>query len=780
MKFGIKKILWLLLFIICTASRSNISAVASSTQAPATTPPNILFIIVDTLRPDHTTPYGYSRDTTPNLNALVARKGARFADVTSVAPWTSPAISSLLTGQIENSYGVNWQHEDASIPASVKTLASYLREGGYATAGFASAVMPSRKGFGQGFDKYQDQFDAPPGRWDAVRAAQINQAALGWLQNDWLPSAESSKPLFLMLHYFDPHSWYDPPAPYNTLYDPTYTGTVTSEVFELGKPVMSGELKPTLRDTEHLLALYDGEIAYWDSQLGQLWNELDTLHLLDNTVVVVVADHGEMFGEHDKWLHRTSLYEETLRVPLLIRYTDVISAGLVISTPIQSMDIMPTLLDLAQQPIPTKLDALNLQPLLNGVVPTQDRLILSKIDAVTDTAHSAYWLNPHFDLRSVRQNEQKLINKPEDPTADELYSVNPSSLYETENLLAQQSSLAEVLRWQLYQRLEEGAMLSGKVADIYGNEIGNVGLWLNDRESGTTATSGVYTIEHVPPQSYLMMPVLPGFSFWPPTQTVSIITAHVEQNFVALGAAVSTTVVPTQATRLVYSDTLDLPTRIELPTAAFTESVGLVFAPRIVSGPSGFHALGPAFELRAMQQDMPMELPPNQPFTITLTYSDLLFAQPEDEHKAGLYWLHNGDWVRAEQSCPLLTAPRQDLSTNRLIVAVCQLGEFALMQPNHRIYLPAIQSTGGTMPLASDPVVEICFGENGCSIQTTLQQAFDEAMRFPDQPVMINLPPGIYSNWSSALTVQQKQWTNNCNEASYVTSFLLSKRNAPT
>jgi len=114
----------------------------------------------------------------------------------------------------------------------------------------------------------------------------------------------------LYLYYFDPHVWYNPPAPYDTLYDATYTGTLTADVYQDSRPVVEGNLILTPRDIEHLIALYDGSITYWDTHFGEMMAFLDSMGLLANSIVILTSDHGEMFGEHGLWAHRGSLYEE--------------------------------------------------------------------------------------------------------------------------------------------------------------------------------------------------------------------------------------------------------------------------------------------------------------------------------------------------------------------------------------------------------------------------------------------------------------------------------------
>ncbi|MEJ5310788.1 MAG: sulfatase-like hydrolase/transferase [Anaerolineae bacterium] len=256
--------------------------VQAESHSPVVTQPNIILVVVDSLRADHVSAYGYGRQTTPYLDAWVAAEGARFADATTTAAWTSPANAATFTGIRSARLGLRWDTPGTVLPADVHTLAEYLHDAGYYTVGFVHSVIGTSLGFAQGFDLYRSSWPTEPGRWDKVSAQQINEGMTSWLGETWIP-LQSQQPLFLLLYYFDPHTWYEPPSPYNTLYDATYTGALTGEVFQHGKDVLSGQIVPSPRDTEHLIALYDGEITYWDTQFGQLMQHLQSSQILQQT-----------------------------------------------------------------------------------------------------------------------------------------------------------------------------------------------------------------------------------------------------------------------------------------------------------------------------------------------------------------------------------------------------------------------------------------------------------------------------------------------------------------
>jgi arylsulfatase A-like enzyme len=240
--------------------------------------------------------------------------------------------------------------------------------------------------------------------------------------------------------------WYDPPAPFDTLFDADYAGNFDGSVYKDGEDVVSGNIVPSERDVEHLLALYDGEIAYWDAEFGQLMGRFRDAGILDNTLIIVTADHGELFGEHGEWTHGNALYEEVIRVPLVMRYTSVIAPGTVIDMPVQNMDLMPTILDYAGLSIPAGLNSISLRPFVSGQAAAVARDVYSELDGITDPQNSFFWLAPRDDLRSIQQDEWKLIHHVRDPASDELFVLQGSSPFEHENVAQLEADRAATMR----------------------------------------------------------------------------------------------------------------------------------------------------------------------------------------------------------------------------------------------------------------------------------------------------------------------------------------------
>jgi arylsulfatase A-like enzyme len=309
--------------------------------------PNVLLISIDSLRADHLGCYGYERDTSPVLDSLAA-EGVRFATALSPTSWTLPAHATLFTGLPPEGHGLRF--DARALTPEAHCLAEVFQDAGYATAAFVGGpFLRKMYGFDQGFDVYDDQ--------TVVRSFRESQTgatspALVGLTSDWLDGRQASEddaPFFVFLHLWDVHFDYTPPAPYDTLFDPDYDGDISAVDFELGQHIHRN-MDPA--DLAHIVALYDGEIRYTDEWVGRLLEHLKALGQLDDTIVVVTSDHGEEFFEHGVKGHRKNLYDESLLVPLLIRYPSLVPAGRVVREQVRLMDVPVTLAALAGVPLP--------------------------------------------------------------------------------------------------------------------------------------------------------------------------------------------------------------------------------------------------------------------------------------------------------------------------------------------------------------------------------------------------------------------------------------------
>jgi arylsulfatase A-like enzyme len=403
--------------------------------------PNILLVSIDSLRADHLQCYGYERDTSPNLDALGA-EGVRFETALSPTSWTLPAHLTMLTSLPPEEHGVNadnrWMRGDLVF------LAEVLKEKGFHTAGFVSGPYLKRPyGFSQGFDHYDD-FSIKQtnfkGNHEGTTSDKLIQLVDTWLSER--VQSNDGKPFFIFLHMWDVHYDYTPPPPYDSMFDPDYQGSISWKNFEHNPAVCR---TMDTRDLEHLISRYDGEIRYTDHHLGRLFQRLESLGLKDNTIVAVTSDHGDEFFDHQRKGHRKSLYEESLRVPLLIRYPERIGPGLVVREPAQLMDIAPTLLSLAGLEIPERFGTAtpkhpyaerDLTPLLlertaEGIVPS-----VPCFGELEDK------------LAGIRREKHKLILNLEDPTKLELYDLE-SDPQEQTNLMTLNPEIAEELQLEL-------------------------------------------------------------------------------------------------------------------------------------------------------------------------------------------------------------------------------------------------------------------------------------------------------------------------------------------
>jgi arylsulfatase A-like enzyme len=334
--------------------------------------PNVLLLVLDTVRAKNLGLYGYGRDTTPRL-ARLASKGVKFADARSAAPWTLPSHATMFTGRWPSEL---FDYPEQRLDASVPTLAEYLGRNGYSTAGFVANTFYCNAGFGlaRGFDHYEDFYDTfdtsageilrhselgrrlvelvgeeeairPDGRKDADR---INGDFLDWL------STRRGRPFFAFLNYTDAHAPYLPPATSDLHFGLRPT---TPADFRLLMDWQKLKEPPTdPRAIELARDAYDDCIAGLDAALGRLFDELGRRGVLDNTLVIVTSDHGEEIGEHQLVGHGRSLYREELHVPLLVVKPGRVPSGRVVAEPVSLRDLPATIVDLlglsGRSPIP--------------------------------------------------------------------------------------------------------------------------------------------------------------------------------------------------------------------------------------------------------------------------------------------------------------------------------------------------------------------------------------------------------------------------------------------
>ena len=317
--------------------------------------PNLLVVVLDCTRADHLSCYGYGRETSPFLDSLAGR-GTRFANMVSSAPWTLPSHASLFTATYSASHGATDEHRYLS--ARFPTLAELLAAAGYETAAFcANPWVSPETGFGRGFSHFftnrprhfaarpvvvaRKAFDLLRGRRDSG-SFRTNRAVARWLGH-----VDPARPFFAFVHYNETHLKFHPPAAFRRPFlEPSDSRSRIRGLNQDCNAFIAGEVEMTEDDFRLLTALYDGELRFADSRLRELSAVLDEAGRLEDTVVVVTADHGENLGEHGLMSHKFCVYETLLRVPLIIAGPGV-PAGKVSSELVQNIDIAPTLAGMA-------------------------------------------------------------------------------------------------------------------------------------------------------------------------------------------------------------------------------------------------------------------------------------------------------------------------------------------------------------------------------------------------------------------------------------------------
>ncbi len=360
--------------------------------------PNILLIVIDTLAADHMSCYGYHRDTSPVMDSL-AFSGKIWLNMQAQAPWTLPAMASILTGLTVKTHGCRHIGSMSyGVDPKLPTLATILLEEGYRTAAFVNIGCLYEDNYGMSKDFEHLCFHEE----GHGRARITVDSLLTWFDGD-----SHEEPFFVFFHLFDPHLPYDPPEGFDTCYEPRGASGITE-----WRQNALDEWYPT--QAAHLLNLYDGEIKWTDSQLGRMFAGLRERELTDNLIIILTADHGEEFLQHGDWGHGNNLYQNALHVPLIITGPGI-PGGTYDSITVGQMDILPTILTFAGIPVPERIEGLN----LFGEIP-HDRPVYSS-GVFSDSA-----------IAAVVSERDKVIWSPVDDS---------SEMFDLENDLAEMNRL---------------------------------------------------------------------------------------------------------------------------------------------------------------------------------------------------------------------------------------------------------------------------------------------------------------------------------------------------
>src|SRR3981189_137823 len=419
------KIIFVLIFVgvllLGTSAWGQPSGQTSARKpSPRTSLPDVYLITIDTLRADHVGCYGYKQIETPALDSLAA-DGVRFENAFSHSPITNTSHTSILTGVLPSAHGVT----DFGVPLSPQhtTWAQLHKKKGYQTAAFIGAVILDSSTLGAGLDRGFDFYDNFPAKTDSKnrfgrverRGMEVVQHAEGWLEK------HRTRPRFVWVHLFDPHDPYEPPRPYSEKYK----------------------------------NLYDGEIAYADSALGNLIAFLKKTGAYSNAVIVVVGDHGEGLGEHGEETHGLFLYDSTLHVPMILKMAGAAQHGIVINAQVRTTDILPTILSMPKIPAPAELNGESMMPLIQQQGVSHDLL------AETDYPLRFGWA----PLKALRAGNVKLIEAPR----PELYALK-SDPGESKNLYSADSAQAktmqaELSKWKSKAGIDDAAKSSAALPD---------------------------------------------------------------------------------------------------------------------------------------------------------------------------------------------------------------------------------------------------------------------------------------------------------------------------
>jgi arylsulfatase A-like enzyme len=402
--------------------------------------PNVLLLILDTVRAANLSLYGYVRPTTPELDRF-AQGGTVFTHAFSAASWTTPSHASMFTGRPVLDLGVSW---DRTLDSRWPTLTEALRARGLATAGFVANQLYAGwdSGLARGFEHYDDypvslwiatsetafgkvlyptirKWVAPmtagvpvlwrlylPHPFERRSAERMNEIFLDWYDRT------RPAPFFAFINYMDAHAPYTPPDSFRKRFSAPKSRPVPAEEW-----TESPELPLTPTDVVPRQAIYDGSIAYLDSQLGDLFRELDRRGLLDKTLIIVTADHGEEFAEHGLVSHGHSLYRCSLHVPLVIWFRGRVPAGHRVTAPVSLQNLAATVLDLADADPKTPLPGRSLARLWKGEDTSADTVVAS-IKRVPN--QPAWYPASRGDLNSIAFDGWRYIRN-DGPGSEELY-----------------------------------------------------------------------------------------------------------------------------------------------------------------------------------------------------------------------------------------------------------------------------------------------------------------------------------------------------------------------
>lgn len=386
--------------------------------APAAKAPLVVLFLTDTLRADHTTVYGYARPTTPHLAAF-AKEAVVFEHAIAQASWTKPSVASIFTSLLPGRHRVVQLRDP--LDSSLTTIAEMLASKGFATGASVgnSVIYLAGHNFDQGFATFGGVHGEDDKPSKDPKAGDVVDGALAWLD------ARAGFPSFLYVHTMDPHVPYSPPPPFDTMFTPHPLPD---------RP--AADPRTDYResaDLERIVAQYDGDVAYNDQEFGRLVAELKKRGVYDEALVIFVADHGEEFQDHGQWFHGRSVFDELVRIPLVVKFPKGAHAGRRVAQQVQEVDLLPTILEALGMPVPAPpaLAGHALQGVLERGA--------SEPPAISEISHRG------IVALGVRTSKDKYVQR-FSPEEDELYFDLAADPREKTSLLAQAGERVRLLR----------------------------------------------------------------------------------------------------------------------------------------------------------------------------------------------------------------------------------------------------------------------------------------------------------------------------------------------
>ncbi|MBI1850597.1 MAG: sulfatase [Planctomycetes bacterium] len=465
--------------LLATLAIAGAIVVAACTLLARTTPPyNVLLVSVDTLRADRLHCFGNPRETSPSIDTI-ARDGVIFRQTSAQKGQTWPSLTSILTGQYPITHGVRKNGD--TVEPSHKTIAEILSAQGYETGAFiANMTTAPNRGFKTYFtweDSVQEQTI-----WDR----EVTAAAVKWLRA--MPRGQR---FFGWVHMMDPHKPYHPPEPYDVAFDADYKGEFNGDDDPLDD-VTLGRREITPHDLEHVIALYDGQVLSTDRYVGRILKVLETTGLLENTLVVFVSDHGEELCDHQHYFYHTcSMFDGVTRIALAMRLPAALPKGKVVDAQVEEIDIVPTILEIMDLPVPRDVQGESLLPLVTG-----------RGERKNQYAYIEYVERPEEGrILAIRDGHWKFIhnpsevmpkNPPFDPRGPGGFRYEKCELYdltvdphEQHNLCGEKPELvaelkAKLMAWYLPLRKNEGK--AGRMSALSREKLKGLGYIGDEHE----------------------------------------------------------------------------------------------------------------------------------------------------------------------------------------------------------------------------------------------------------------------------------------------------------